>query len=161
MYQMSAFRGGKKSGVVKRADSLLKPLVRDLGIEDGIRFAQIKSHWQTLFQKPLSQHMSPSFLSGNELLLTVDSPVWLQELKFYQQDIIMKLALYEVKTVRFRLGRVNADEKSESGRGERVKPLTAHDRSFIEDTVSTIEDKELREVVKKAMGKAIATVRTK
>lgn len=162
MYQMSAFRGGKKSGVVKRADSLLKPLVRDLGIEDGIRLAQIKSHWQTLFQKPLSHHMSPSFLSGDELLLTVDSPVWLQELKFYQQDIIMKLALYEVKTVRFRLGRVNVDEKSESAReGEKVKPLTADDRSFIEDTVSNIEDKELKEVVKKAMGKAIATVRTK
>jgi hypothetical protein len=106
--------------------------------------------------------MSPSFLSGNELLLTVDSPVWLQELKFYQGDIITKLALYEVKTVRFRLGRVNAAENAETGReGGKAKPLTAHDRSFIEDTVSTIEDEELREVVKKAMGKAIATVRTR
>jgi hypothetical protein len=145
---------------VKRADSLLKPLVRDLGIEDGIRLSQIKRHWHTLFHKPLSHHMSPSFLSGNELLLTVDSPVWLQELKFYQGDIITKLALYEVKTVRFRLGRVNAAENAETGReGGKAKPLTAHDRSFIEDTVSTIEDEELREVVKKAMGKAIATVR--
>jgi hypothetical protein len=145
---------------VKRADSLLKPLVRDLGIEDGIRLSQIKRHWYTLFHKPLSHHMSPSFLSGNELLLTVDSPVWLQELKFYQGDIITKLALYEVKTVRFRLGRVNAAENAETGReGGKAKPLTAHDRSFIEDTVSTIEDEELREVVKKAMGKAIATVR--
>lgn len=145
---------------MKRADSLLKPLVRDLGIEDGIRLSQIKRHWYTLFHKPLSHHMSPSFLSGNELLLTVDSPVWLQELKFYQGDIITKLALYEVKTVRFRLGRVNAAENAETGReGGKAKPLTAHDRSFIEDTVSTIEDEELREVVKKAMGKAIATVR--
>lgn len=147
---------------MKRADSLLKPLVRDLGIEDGIRLSQIKRHWYTLFHKPLSHHMSPSFLSGNELLLTVDSPVWLQELKFYQGDIITKLALYEVKTVRFRLGRVNAAENAETGReGGKAKPLTAHDRSFIEDTVSTIEDEELREVVKKAMGKAIATVRTR
>lgn len=147
---------------MKRADSLLKPLVRDLGIEDGIRLSQIKRHWYTLFHKPLSHHMSPSFLSGNELLLTVDSPVWLQELKFYQGDIITKLALYEVKTVRFRLGRVNAVENAETGReGGKAKPLTAHDRSFIEDTVSTIEDEELREVVKKAMGKAIATVRTR
>ena len=115
-----------------------------------------------MFHKPLAQHMSPSFLSGNELLLTVDSPVWLQELKFYQGDIITKLALYEVKTVRFRLGRVNADENSETEREKgRAKLLTAHDRSFIEDTVSNIEDEELREVVKKAMGKAIITVRTR
>jgi hypothetical protein len=95
-------------------------------------------------------------MSGNELLLTVDSPVWLQELQFYQGDIITKLALYEVKTVRFRLGRVNADEKSESAReGEKVKPLTADDRSFIEDTVSNIEDKELKEVVKRRWEKRL------
>lgn len=162
MYQMSAFRGGEKSGLVKRADFLLKPLVRDLGIEEGIRLAQIKSHWNTLFQKPLSYHISPSLLSGNELLLTVDSPVWLQELKFYQEDIIKKLAAYQVRTVRFRLGRVNAVANQEEGRkGRKDKPLTAQDRSFIEDTVSNIEDEELKEIVKKAIGKAMSAGKVK
>lgn len=153
---MPAFRGGQKSGLVKRADVLLKPLINDLGIIDGIRLAQIKSHWHTLFQKPLAYHMSPSTLSGSELLLNVDSPVWLQELKFYQGDIIKKLAQYQVKTVRFRLGRVNAISNQE-GEESRLKgkSLTAHDLTFIEETVSPVEDEDLKEVISKALAKAM------
>ncbi len=100
--------------------------------------------------------MSPSSLSGNELLLNVDSPVWLQELKFYQEDIIKKLAPYHVRTVRFRLGRVNAIANQEGEKeGLKGKPLTAYDRTFIEKTVSNIEDEELKEVIKKTIAKAM------
>jgi Dna[CI] antecedent, DciA len=156
MYQVPAFRDGEKSGLVKRADVLLKPLVRNLGLDDAIRLAQIKSQWHTLFQKPIAYHMSPSSLSGSELLLNVDSPIWLQELKFYQEDIIKKLTLYHVRTVRFRLGRVYAIANQEGeNEGLKGKPLTAHDQSFIEETVSNIEDEALKEVIKKAIAKAM------
>jgi hypothetical protein len=157
LYEVSAFRCGEKSNFVKRADVLLKPLVRDLGIDDGIRLAQVKSRWHILFQKPLSCHMSPSLLSGNELLLTVDSPVWLQELKFYQEDIIKKLASYQVRTIRFRLGRVNPlANQEEDSKDRKGKFLTEHDCSFIEETVSDIRDKELKETLQKTIAKAIA-----
>jgi hypothetical protein len=153
---MSAFRRGEESCIVKRADSLLKPLVRDLGIGDGVRLAQIKSQWHALFQKPLSHHMAPSVLSGDELLLSVDSPVWLQELKFYQAEIIKKLVPYQVKSVRFRLGRVPAAANQEDEREVRkCKALTACDRSFIEDSVSEIHDKELKETLQKTIAKAM------
>jgi hypothetical protein len=156
MYQMPALRGGKKSGLVKRADVLLKPLIHELGIIDGIRLAQIKSHWHTLFQKPLAYHMSPATLSGNELLLNVDSPVWLQELKFFQGDIIKKLTPYQVRTVRFRLGRVNTIANQE-GKESRLKgrPLTEHDRTFIENSVAEVLDSELRETLQKTIAKAM------
>ena len=155
---MSALRGGEKSGLVKRADVLLKPLIHELGIIDGIRLAGIKSHWHTLFQKPLAYHMYPSALSGNELLLNVDSPVWLQELKFYQRDIIQKLSAYQVKTVRFRLGRVIATENQE-GRAcrSKIRPLTADEHIFIEEAVSSVEDEGLKEVIRKAIAKAMTT----
>jgi hypothetical protein len=154
---MSAFRHGEESCLVRRTDSLLKPIVRNLGIGDGVRLAQIKSHWHTLFQKPLSYHMAPSVLSGDELLLSVDSPVWLQELKFYQEEIIKKLTQYQVKSVRFRLGKVAANNR-EGGRDERkVKSLTALDHSFIEETVSKIQDKELKDALKKTIVKAMTS----
>ncbi len=143
---------------MKRADVLLKPLIHDLGIVDGIRLAQIKAHWNTLFQKPLAYHMAPSSLSGNDLLLNVDSSVWLQELKFYESDIIRKLSAYQVKTVRFRLGRVRSTEgrqdQEPSGQG---KTLTAADRTFIDETVSPLQDEELKEVIKKTLAKAMTT----
>jgi len=156
MYQVSAIWSGEKSGFVRRADLLLRPLVRDLGLGEGIRLARIKSQWNTLFREPLSHHMSPCSLSGNELLLIVDSPVWLQELTFYREDILEKLAPYQVRSVRFRLGKVSARAYQKTKReGRKLKTLTTHDRSFIEDAVSNIRDKALQEIVQKTITKAM------
>ncbi len=143
---------------MKRADTLLKPLVRDLGIVDGIRLAQVKSQWHILFHKPLSCRMSPSLVSGDELLLTVDSPVWLQELKFYQEDIVKKLSPFQVKKVRFKLGRCSAVTVPEETDADRTgRTLTGYDRSFIEKTVSDIQDKALKETLQKTIAKAITS----
>jgi hypothetical protein len=143
---------------VKRADSLLNPFIRELGIEDGVKLAEIRRNWYNLFDKPLSYHMSPFILSKGEILLNVDSPVWLQELTFYKEDIIKKMSSYGVKTVRFRLGRVSTKVKSGiQGWKSRVKQLTTEELSYIEETVSKINDEKLKETVQKAMKKSFAT----
>ncbi|MEW6214354.1 MAG: DUF721 domain-containing protein [Nitrospirota bacterium] len=145
---------------VKRADYLLIPFIRELGIEDGVRLAEIKKKWYDLFNMPLSHHMSPFMLSDGELLLNVDSPVWLQELNFYKEDIIKKLSPYNVKSVRFRLGRVST-KIGARGKGQGAKLLTAEEISFIEDVVSPISNDELKETVQRAIKKALITGRTK
>jgi hypothetical protein len=143
---------------VKKADSLLIPLIKELGIEDSVRLTEIKNNWHKIFNKPLSSHMYPSMLSKGEILLNVDSPVWLQELKFYKEDIIKKISYYGVKAVRFRLGRVSTREPSEvKSKSSRGKPLSSEDLSYIEETVSRVDDKDLRNNIRKAMGKSIAT----
>jgi len=143
---------------VKRADSVLIPFIRELGIEDGVKLAEIRRNWYNLFDKPLSYHMSPLILSKGEILLNVDSPVWLQELTFYKEDIIKKMSSYGVKTVRFRLGRVSTKVKSGiQGQKSRVKQLTTEELSYIEETVSKINDEKLKETVQKAMKKSFAT----
>ena len=143
---------------MKRADSVLTPFIRELGIEDGIKLAEIRRNWYNLFDKPLSYHMSPFILSKGEILLNVDSPVWLQELTFYKEDIIKKMSSYGVKTVRFRLGRVSIKVKSGiQGQKSRVEQLTTEELSYIEETVSKINDEKLKETVQKAMKKSFAT----
>jgi hypothetical protein len=148
---------------VKRADSLLIPFVRELGIEDGVKLAQIKRNWYNLFNKPLSYHMSPLILSKGEILLNVDSPVWLQELNFYREDIIKKMSSYGVKTVRFRLGRISRNKPSalSSQHLAAVKQLTNDERAFVRDIVSKIGDELLRGTVKTALEKSISSGKTK
>lgn len=147
---------------MKRADSLLSPIIRNLGIEEGVRLAQIRRDWYILFQKPLSYHMSPSLLSKGELLLNIDSPVWLQELKFYTADILKKLDPYGVKAIRFRLGRVSLTDKAGSiNKKPEDKHLKAEERSYIEKTVSQIHDEALKVTVKQAMERAITSGKTK
>lgn len=142
---------------MNRADSLLGPFIKDLGIENAVRLDEIKRNWNTLFREPLSFHMSPAVFSGVELLISVDSPVWLQELNFYKEDIMKKLNSYGVGAVRFRLGRVPASGRS-IARSEcpRVKQLKAEEHSYIEETISGIGDNELRGRVKKAMVKSLS-----
>ena len=137
-------------------DSLLTPFIRELGIEDGVRLAEIKRNWHNLFNKPLSHHMSPSMLSRGEILLNVDSPVWLQELQYYKDDILKKMRSYGVKAVRFRIGRVSKMSEVRSQKSEVRKP-THEELSYIEDTVSKIDDKALRETVRRTIEKAITS----
>lgn len=147
---------------MKRADSLLIPFIRELGIEDGVRLAEIKKNWYNLFNKPLSYHMSPFMLSKGEILLNVDSPVWLQELNFYKEDIIKKLSPYSVKDVRFRLGRVSTKQNTEyRTQNTEVKPLTTYELSYIEEVVSPISDEALREIVRRTIQKALTSGRTR
>jgi hypothetical protein len=145
-----------------RADSLLKFLIKDLGIEDGFRLSEIKRQWKVLFNEPLSLHMAPSLLARGELLLTVDSPVWLQELNFYRNDILKKLGPYGVSAIRFRLGRVSV--KAEPGvRSKRaqVKRLSSTEKTFIQDMVAEVSDEGLKESLSVIMEKAITSGKTK
>ena len=147
---------------MRRADSLLTPLIRELGIEDGIRLAEIKKDWYSLFNKPIAYHMYPCALSKGELLLNVDSPAWLQELNFCREDIIKKIRSYGVKTVRFRIGRVSPNVKSEvKNQRAKVKQLTSNELSYIEEAVARINDEALKSAVKMAMEKAIAAGKTR
>jgi hypothetical protein len=145
---------------VKRIDSLLGPFIRELGIEEGVRLAEIKRDWFSLFNEPLSYHMSPFMLSEGEITLNVDSPVWLQQLNFYKEDITKKLSSYGVKSVRFRLGKVSTRKISNlKSQISNLKPLTEEECSYIEETVLQINDEALREVVRRAIEKSLTSGR--
>ena len=147
---------------MKRADSLLASVIKDLGIADGVKFAEIKRDWNTIFSQPLSFHMSPSLLTNMELLIFVDSPAWLQELSFFKEEIIRKLEPYGVKSLRFRLGRVASDtRKLVTNRRTGVKQLTNSEHEIVKQIVSVIDDEGLKDAMKKTIERAIASGKTK
>jgi len=147
---------------VKRADSVLAPLLKDSGIVSGVALAGIKKNWFSLFQKPLSQHISPCLLNDGELLINVDSPAWLQELKFFKEDIRRKLQPYGIQSVRFRLGRVSMNTTSDNkSRAPAARHLDEEERSFIENAVTDIDDDGMKQTLKKTIEKAITSGRTK
>lgn len=164
MYEVSPLRYGAEGSLMRRADSLLQTFIRELGIEDSVRLAEIKKNWRNLFNEPLSFHMSPCSLSGGELLINVDSPVWLQELHYHKENIIEKLSPYGIREVRFRLGRVSTRGRPGERGQQRTfadNQLTTEERAYIEETLSQIDDEALRGTVKTAIEKAIASGKTK
>ncbi len=141
---------------MEKAGSLLEPLVKRLGIESGVRLSQIKKDWHTLFEKPLSLHMSPSRLTERELLLNVDSPIWIQQLNFFRKDILTKLSRYGVREIRFRIGKIYPMKVCEEPR-PKPSELSSEDASFIECMVDHISDVELRNAVRAAARKSLRT----
>lgn len=150
---------------MKRADTLLTPFLKNSGIQDGVKLAAMQAQWYHLFSKPLSNHILPFRFSRGELIVNVDSHVWLQELTFLKRDIVKKLTPYGVKTVRFRIGKTQSKAGSglRNGGGKRTqyRKLTAAELSYIEETVSGLPDEQLQRTVRTILEKAIATGRTK
>ncbi len=159
---MPPVRSSEKGCLVKRADFILASFIKNIGIEDGVKLTEIKKNWELIFGEPLSHHMAPWRLSNGELLLNVDSNVWLQELKFYKEDILKKLSSYGVKTLKLRLGRVSM-KKDIITRKDMQKDvsLNSNELSFIEQTITRLNDESLKAIIKNSIVKAIKTGKTR
>lgn len=149
-------------GSLKKVGLLLSSIFKTLGIEDKIRLNSMQEEWHRLFNEPLSLHTYPVDIKAGELTINVDSPAWLGQLKFFKQDIIKKLQAYNVISVKFKHGRVY-QKRGEGARGkgqedlrQSPKPITDSELVWINETVSTVSDDELKENIKKAIEKAIS-----
>lgn len=146
---------------MKKVGSLLSSVFRNLGIEDKIKLSSMQEEWHRLFNEPLSLHTYPVEIKDGELLINVDSPAWLGQLKFFKQDIIKKLNAYNISSVKFKHGRVY-QKRGPGGKGQGARdskqptnPLSDFDIEWINQTVSTISDYELKESIRKAIERAI------
>jgi hypothetical protein len=154
--------GFGKKGIVKKLGSLLSPFIREFGLEEAIRFGAIKREWGNIFGEPLSAHMSPSRLKNGELLVNVDSPLWLQQLTFLKTQILGKLSALGVKELRFMLGRVTpVQERGVRSLRTKGRLLESEAVQQIKDTIAETEDAALKESIKRAMERALADRKTK
>lgn len=148
---MSQIRDSKEGRVVERAGSILMPAIKRLGIEEDVRLQRIKNDWEAIFNEPLSLHMSPSRLLEGELLINTDSPIWMQQLNFYRNDIVGKLTAYGVKKIRFRVGKVFRQKHDEQDAGELTLPsLSGEDTLFIEGLVAPVINEDLKAAIRNA-----------
>ncbi|MDI6800975.1 MAG: DUF721 domain-containing protein [Thermodesulfovibrionales bacterium] len=141
---------------MKSAASVLSSIFKNLGIEDRIKLYSIQSEWRNIFGEPLSLHTYPVDLTNKELTINVDSPAWLGQLKFFRQDMLKKLQPYGISNVRLKHGRVYTKNIQKVAKNDRAsKPLNNQDAVWIDQTISNLEDPELRDAIKKAMEKSL------
>ena len=161
MHTVFAVRTGEK-GLVKRIGNLISPLVAGLGLEEAVRFERIKKEWSDIFREPLSLHMFPCSLKHGELLITVDSAVWHQQLVFLKNQILKNVSPFGVNDVRFRVGKVHTKTK-EMPRPlqNKVGPLDHASLQQIEETVSGLKDGPVKESIRKTMERSLSARKVK
>ena len=140
--------------------SILSSFFKNLGMEDRLALACLQRDWAGLFDEPLSLHIYPASLNKGALVVNVDSPLWLQQLKFFKQTLLKKLEAYRINSIDFRqgnprtFGRRNAGENTgDIAMSERE--LSGTDEEWIEQTVAGINDAELHDRIKIVLEKAL------
>lgn len=143
---------------MKRIGSFIPPIINGLGIGEAVRTESLQREWQDIFSEPLSLHTWPANLENHTLTINVDSPVWLQQLSFFRNEIISKLNIFEVRAIRFRLGKIYQPALSHPARQAASFPLEVDEKTacYIDETVSKLSDPEVQDVVRKAMKRSLA-----
>ncbi|MGD0283840.1 MAG: DUF721 domain-containing protein [Dissulfurispiraceae bacterium] len=145
--------------------SILACLFKNIGMEHRLTLACLQSEWTGLFDEPLSLHTCPANLNNGILTVNVDSPLWLQQLKFFKQAMLKKLNAYGITAIDFRHGRTNLSLFSRDGKqsgksncaqtAQPEKTLDDADVDWIEQTVAGVHDPLLQDRIRNVIEKAL------
>jgi predicted nucleic acid-binding Zn ribbon protein len=96
----------------KKSLTSLKDIMNNLFSEGNLPFncddGRIWKHWEELVGPMIARHAQPTWIQKKKLRVTVSDPIWLQELKFVENDIIEKINQHlgrkAVEKIDFRMG---------------------------------------------------------
>ena len=148
----------KRPRLLQSINPLLDSMFRDLGISERIKLDALYRQWCDIFSGPLADHTAPTDLKEGLLVIAVDSPAWLQHLKFLKKEIIAKLKAHGIKDVRFKHGTIRGDRDEGKSAKSPVsiiyRQLTSEEIKGIECAVTEIEDPELRDIIRQVLEKS-------
>ena len=127
--------------------SLLKKFAKDFNLEDGVVITALRDKWTDLVGETIAAHTFPDMIRGKELTLIVNSPQWRHHLDFLKNDICEKIERYGIDELKFRIGKIPESRGKLSKAVE--AQLTEDDLRYIENTIRTIKDEELKETFRK------------
>ncbi len=133
---------------MQRTGNILRKFIKDHGLETGLTLTTIKSQWEKLVGQSIAVHTSPDIIRGKTIFIIVDTPQWMHHLGFYKEDICEKLKPFKVTEIKFKLGRLPVEDsfrkREDVKRKANTIPLTEEDSLYIENTIRSIEDNELK-----------------
>ena len=123
-------------------NTVLNKFVKDFGLEGGAALTNLRKQWARIAGPAIALHTSPFTIRNSVLTLTVDSPQWMHHLSFVKEEMLAKLEKFNIREVRFRIGKLPAPLPAVTDNCERM--LTDDDKNFIENTLKGIKEKELK-----------------
>lgn len=146
---------------MRKIGSLLTGIATNLGLDDAIRLQRIREHWNELFGHPLALRARPRSVFESVLHMQVDSPLWLQQISYYEKEILEKLKPFGITGLRLTTGKSapvpptpDNSARPPAGAPDR-EPLTEAEITIIEKTVEPLKDESLMEISRSIMRQAI------
>lgn len=140
---------------MERVSAPILEILKDLGLEREATLDTVRTKWSLIVGEPVASHTLPFSHHRGHLIINVDSPEWLHELRYLQQAILDKLKPFGFEAVRLKLGSVRkCTPRPPQQRG--MKAVTPEERRFIEEITSGVKDPSMRECIQRAMESSLS-----
>ena len=147
---------------LQRLGNVLQGILKKHNIFFDSEEQRLLEVWQKAVGPKISAQTRPDRLKRNTLFVKVSSSVWMQQLHILKQEIIEKinelLGKELIKNVHFSIGEIPSAMPTNSyslSFSPDSYPLRDKDRKLIEKSISSVEDPELKEILRRVMTKNI------
>ena len=101
--------GAASASPANPASQLVPDVMKKLGLEQRLQQSQAFFQWPEIVGAEVATHAQPVSLRNGMLIVSVDHPVWLQELSRYHKPLILqkvqgRVGKQAVRDIRFRIG---------------------------------------------------------
>ncbi|MDP1992901.1 MAG: DUF721 domain-containing protein [Syntrophales bacterium] len=119
--------------------------------------------WRRAVGPQIAAQTHPDDLKRGSLFVRVSAPVWLHQLQFMKEEILSKInelsVKEEVRNLFLTIGELPSPPSGAAGQtppDTALSPLPAHDRNMMRNSLATVRDLELREILERVMTREIS-----
>src|SRR5215468_6069150 len=135
---------------------VLAQALRQRGLGHLVLLARIVQHWHTIAGPQLATVTQPESIRARVLFITVRDAIWLQQITFYQAQLLENirsvLGNVAITRLHFTLAMSSSRQPvlSPPEEGLEPLPLTAVEEQQMQEGTASIADPDLREAVRRA-----------
>ena len=147
---------------------ILSKVMGEHGLGRGGVMAKLLSVWDKTVGAGIAKHALPESIKGGILTVTVDSPVWMHQLSMMAPGLIEKINTVmgdgTVADIKFRSGKFVRPDASPIKKEKFIpkkRKLSPGERRDIEESLTNISDKDLREKARRLLESSCTTEKAK
>ena len=149
-------RQAANAGALQALAPVLAQALRHRGLSHLVLLGQIVRHWYVIAGPQLAAVTQPESIRARVLFITVNDAIWLQQITFYQAQLLENirsvLGNVAITRLHFTLAMSSSRQPvlSPPEEGLEPLPLTAVEEQQMQEGTASIADPDLREAVRRA-----------
>lgn len=133
---------------------ILPSLFNKIGIEEAVKLKFLQKKWMGIFDAPINEHTWPKNLKEGTLYVTVDSHIWLAELKLLKETFLNKVKSYDISDVEFRYGRIYR-RNCKNTEHRTTFNISEYQKNWIIELTGKIKDEEIKNLTENVIKKSL------
>lgn len=152
-----------KASKPKPLGEILQGILKKRNIPHGSTDRHLLDAWSRAVGPVIAAQTHPDRIKGGTLFVRVSAPVWLHQLQFMKSDILDRVSALsaegKIKALFFTIGDIPAPAPVALGQPPPALPLSGlpeGDRRMMRESLATVRDPELQEILKRVMAREIS-----